>query len=227
MSRDEQLAEIKAHVAALDAAPQHSQEWFYARVGRATCSRFEDCINFRKDKKESAKRHDYRMELVIERLTGQPSEHYVSDYMLWGSEQEAAARMAYEAHSGNLVLVPGFIDHPTLPMCGGSPDGLVDDDGLIEVKAPTSATHIETLLTEECEHLPQIQGNLWVTGRKWCDFISYDPRLPAHLQLYVRRIERDEKYIAELAAGVTKFLREVDGMMLRLAPPTTEEEEGL
>jgi hypothetical protein len=124
--------------------------------------------------------------------------------------------MAYEAATGNLVIVPGFVDHPTIPMCGGSPDGLVDDDGIIEMKAPTSKTHIETLLSEECEHLPQIMGNLACTQRKWCDFVSYDPRLPKHLQLYIRRVFADGKYIETLESGVMVFLNETAELMARL-----------
>lgn len=195
---------------------QGSVEWLYSRVGHATASRFGDATNFLKKGGESAKRYDYRMELLVERLTGQPSEHYVSEYMEWGSAQERAARMAYERHSNNLVLVPGFINHPSLAMCGGSCDGLVDDDGIIEIKAPTSTTHIETLLTKTCEHLPQIMGNLWITGRQWCDFVSFDPRLPEHLQLYVQRIERDEQFIATLEAMIGAFLAEVAAMQTKL-----------
>lgn len=201
---------------ALNPGEQGSVEWLFERVGKGTASRFKDATLFLKNGGESAKRYDYRMELIVERLTGTPSEHYVSEYMRWGSDQEKAARMAYERKTGNLVLVPGFINHPTVPMCGGSPDGLVDDDGIIEVKAPTSSTHIETLLTEECEHLPQIQGNLWVTGRQWADFISFDPRLPVGLQLFVQRIHRNEEYIAKLAAGVRQFLGETAAMLEKL-----------
>jgi hypothetical protein len=201
----------------LNPGEQGSVEWLYSRVGKGTASRFKDAILFLKSGKESAKRYDYRMELVVERLTDQPSEHYVSEYMAWGSGQEKSAGQAYERRSGNLVMVPGFIDHPTVPMCGGSPDGLIDDDGIIEIKAPTSATHIDTLMGSECEHVAQIQGNLWITGRAWCDFVSFDPRLPAHLQLYVQRILRDDIFISRLEIEVVKFLAEVDAIGEKLA----------
>jgi len=223
---EEQLALERSP--AIDEAPmpgeQGSVEWLYTRVGKVTASRFADVMNFRKDGKESAKRYDYRMELVVERLTGQPSEHYVSEYMEWGSEQEKAARMAYEAHTGNLVVVPGFIDHPAIPMCGGSPDGFVDDDGMIELKAPTSATHIETVLFEEYDHRPQMQGNLACNPkRKWCDFVSYDPRLPKHLRLYVQRFTRDGGYIAKLESGIVLFQSELDTLMTRLQQTAPQE----
>lgn len=196
---------------------QGSPEWLMARVGKVTASRFADVMDFLKNGKESAKRYNYRMELLVERLTQQPAEHYVSRPMEWGIEQEKAARMAYEARTGYLVIVPGFINHPTIPMCGGSPDGLVDDDGMVEFKAPNSATHIETLLFEECEHLPQIQGNLSCSPlRKWSDFVSYDPRLPKDLQLYVKRFTRNAEYIAKLEKGVTIFQSEIDALMERL-----------
>lgn len=196
-----------------DAQPgeQRSVEWLMERVGKATGSEFCNIMAVRKDKKESAKRYDYRMELVIERLTGQPSERYVSKYMEWGTEQEGPARMAYEAATGAMVLQPGFISHPEVAMCGGSPDGFVGDTGIIEIKAPTSFNHIETLLHGMPEeHIAQTQGYLWITGRQWCDFISFDPRLPEGLQLYVQRINRDPIYIAALQIQVVHFLREVD-----------------
>lgn len=166
----------------------------------------------RKDKKEAAPRFNYRIELICERLTGQPSTRFVSKYMEWGTEHEPAARMAYEARSGAMVLVPGFTKHPAIPYCGGSVDGLVDDDGIIEIKAPDTTTHIETLLAGDMpeDHKPQVQGYLWITGRQYCDFISYDPRLPAGLDLFVKRVARDDYYIAELAGNVTQFLAECD-----------------
>lgn len=222
---DEQVAQMMAWSETLpppkvEPGAQGSPEWLMERVGKVTASRFADVMNFRKDGKESAKRYDYRMELAIERLTGQPSEHYVSEYMEWGAEQEKAARMAYENHTGTLVIVPGFINHPTIPMCGGSPDGLVDDDGMVEFKAPASTTHIETILTDVCEHGPQMQGNLSChPTRKWCDFVSFDPRLPKHLQLYIQRVARADAYIEKLEAGILLFQSELDELMERLQQP--------
>ena len=190
--------------------------WLMERVGHCTASRFKDVEDILKSGKPGAKRISYLWEVVIERLTGKPTEHYVSAPMEWGTATEPLARMAYEARTGNMVVETGFTHHKAVKWCGGSVDGLVDDAGIIEIKCPSSATHIKQLLTNECEHLAQIQGGLWITGRQWCDYISFDPRLPERLQLYVVRINRDDDYIAELAGNVLKFLAEVDELVTRL-----------
>lgn len=195
---------------------QSSVEWLMSRVGHVTCSRFADVLDKLKNGTPGAKRKNYLLEVVAERITGRPVEHYVNAAMERGTEMEPFARAAYEAQTGALVEETGFIHHPTIAMVGGSVDGLVDDDGIIEIKAPTTQTHIKTLLSEECEHLPQIQGYLWLTGRKWADFISYDDRLPAPLDLYVQRIERDDAYIAALEAEVKVFLGEVAALVAKL-----------
>jgi predicted phage-related endonuclease len=191
--------------------------WLMERVGHCTASRFKNVMDFQKSGKEGAKRAAYRMELVVERITGKPTEHFVNDAMAWGTQTEPLARMAYEAHSGCMVAQTGFLHHKTIKMCGGSPDGLIDENGGIEIKCPTTATHIKTLLSGECEHLPQIQGLMWITGRQWWDFVSYDPRLPAGLNLYVQRIKRDDEYIEKLAAEVVRFLDEVLELTERLS----------
>lgn len=217
---ERELQEMDAALAAAPAsaptAEQGSPAWLAERVGHCTASRFKDVMDFLKSGKEGAKRAGYRMELVVERLTGSATEHYVNDFMAWGTENEPMAIMAYEAHTGAMVARKGFIHHPTVPMCGGSVDGLVGEDGIIEIKCPATGTHIKTLLGAECEHLPQIQGYLWIIGRKWCDFISYDPRLPDGLQLYIQRIARDDDYVSELAGNVFQFLAEVDELHQRL-----------
>ena len=130
--------------------------------------------------------------------------------MRWGTEQEAAARAAYERVTGISVEETGFVAHDTL-MAGCSPDGLADWDGLIEIKCPfNTGVHIDTLLNGmPAEHAPQVQGQMWITGRQWCDFVSYDPRMPAELQLYVQRINRDPAFIADLERQVSEFLAEV------------------
>lgn len=215
---EEQLAAMQGHGDKPMPGEQGSPKWLMERVGKATGSEFSSIMATRKDKKEAAPRYNYRIELVCERLTGLPSTRFVSKYMLWGAEHEPAARMAYEARTGAMVMQPGFMHHTTIPMCGGSVDGLVDDDGIIEIKAPDTTTHIETLLAGEMpeDHNPQTQGYLWITGRKYCDFVSYDPRLPDGLKLYVQRIKRDDDYIAELAANVMNFLEEVSVMHAKL-----------
>lgn len=198
------------------AAQQGSGEWLRERMGQCTASRFKDVLDFTKAGKEGAKRAAYKMECVIARVTGITPQHFVTDAMQWGTDHEPMARMAYESLTGAMVEATGYIPHPTIKMCGGSPDGLIDDDGGVEFKCPNTSTHIKTMLSGECEHLPQIQGYLWITGRKWFDFVSYDPRMPQGLRLYVQRINRDEEYILSLSTAVVVFLREVDDMCKRL-----------
>lgn len=153
----------------------------------------------------------YLRRVLAERLTGKPSETYKNAHMDRGTEQEPYARMAYESKTGNLVEEVGFIKHPTM-MAGCSPDGLVDHDGGAEIKSVIPTVQLETLDGGGYpnEHKAQIQGCLWVTGRTWWDFCSFSPDLPAHLRLYIFRVERDPAYIAALAADVVRFLAEVD-----------------
>ena len=194
----------------LETATQRSDDWYAARCGKATASRFKDVMARLKNGNPAADRQKYLTELVVERLTGQPVPAYENAAMRWGTEQEAAARAAYEQRTGVAVEETGFIAHDVL-MAGCSPDGLVDWDGLIEIKCPyNSAVHIETLLNGmPAEHTAQVQGQMWITGREWCDFVSFDPRMPEPLQLYVQRIHADPKAIADLAFGVSAFLKEV------------------
>lgn len=194
-------------------ASQGSAEWLSERAGHATASRFKDVLA-RVKVGEAAGRRNYRMQLVTERLTGLPVEAYSNTAMAWGTEQEPYARMAYEAETGDLVAETAFMKHPTIPWCGASPDGLIDASGMAEIKCPfNSMVHVETLQGGmPSEHIPQIQGNLWVNGRAWCDFISFDPRMPEHLRLYVQRVPRDDAYIANLEEGVKAFLAEVESL---------------
>lgn len=188
---------------------QRSDAWFEARLGRATASNFGKVLAKIKTG-EAADRRNYRAQLVIERLTGNRQEGYSNAAMQWGTEQEPFARIAYMADRGVDVQEVGFIQHATL-MAGCSPDGLIAADGLIEIKCPVSATHIETLKTQHMplEHMPQVQGQMWIAGREWCDFVSYDPRMPEKLQMFVQRIPRDDQYIKALAFEVERFLEEV------------------
>ena len=194
----------------LETADQRSDDWYAARCGKATASRFKDVMARLKNGNPAADRQRYLTELVVERLTGQPVPAYENAAMRWGTEQEAAARAAYEQRTGVAVEETGFVAHDVL-MAGCSPDGLVDWDGLIEIKCPyNSATHIETLLNGmPAEHAPQVQGQMWITGRQWCDFVSYDARMPEPLQLYVQRIPRDAAFVADLESRITSFLSEV------------------
>lgn len=198
-------------------APQGTEAWLSERAGCATASRFSDVLAKIKTG-EAASRRKYRLQLVTERLTGNPVMGYVNAAMQRGTEQEPFARAAYEAVTGVLVDQVGFVRHPDVAWCGASPDGLVEDDGLVEIKCPESTTHLEWLEAGRAppEHVPQIQGQMWVTGRKWCDFVSYDPRFPERLQLFWVRVDRDDSYIATLAAEVQVFLAEVQSMHDRL-----------
>ena len=188
---------------------QRTDSWFEARLGRATASNFGKVLAKIKTG-EAADRRNYRAQLVIERLTGNRQEGYSNAAMQWGTEQEPFARIAYMADRGMDVQEAGFIQHETL-MAGCSPDGLIGADGLIEIKCPVSATHIETLKTQHMpiEHMAQVQGQMWIAGRDWCDFVSYDPRMPDKLQMFVQRIPRDEQYIKALAFEIERFLEEV------------------
>ena len=195
---------------------QRSAEWFSARLGCATASKFRAVMSKLKSGKPAQARIDYAIELVTERLSGQPTPHFTTAAMQWGVDQEPGARIEYEFKRSVEVIEIGFVRHPSL-LTGASPDGLVGEEGLIEIKCPSSVTHVETLLGGmPDDHLPQIQGQLWVTGRAWCDFVSYDPRMPKALQLYVQRIPRDDIYIANLDLEVRQFLAEVDDLERQL-----------
>jgi putative phage-type endonuclease len=194
----------------LETSDQRTEDWYAARLGKVTASRFRDAIAALKSGAPAQAQRDYLTELVVERLTQQPIQRFQNAAMTWGTEQEPAARAAYERVTGRIVEETGFVAHDTL-MAGCSPDGLVDWDGLIEIKCPYgTAVHIETLLNGmPADHIPQVQGQMWITGREWCDFVSFDPRMPEALQLHVQRIQRDEAFIADLERCVTSFLAEV------------------
>ena len=199
-------------------ATQGSGAWLYERCGYVTASRFDDVIARTKAGKPTAARDKYLWEVVVERLTGQPQDHFTNTAMQWGIDNEERSRMEYEAATGAIVEQIGFIKHPTLPMVGGSPDGLIGDDGGWESKSPyNSAVHLGTVLDGmPAEHLAQCQGLMWITKRAWWDFQSFDPRLPAPLNRYCQRIARDEDYIKALEQEIIAFSAEVAAMVLRL-----------
>lgn len=193
---------------------QGSDAWISARLGKVTASRISDVIAKTKSG-WGASRENYMGELIAERLTGTPAEKYTNGAMLWGTEREPDARAAYEFLHDVEVQQVGFIPHPTLSMSGASPDGLVGDDGLVEIKCPNTSTAISTLLGQAvpAKYVAQMQWQLACTGRKFCDFVSFDPRLPESMSLFVKRIERDDKFIAETEAHVIAFLAELDGKL--------------
>jgi putative phage-type endonuclease len=190
---------------------QRSPEWIAARVGKATASRIGDVVA-RTKTGWSALRANYMADLIAERLTGVRVDGYVSAAMAWGIEQEPQARAAYEFYCDATVRESDFIDHPRIARSGASPDGLVGDDGLVEFKCPNTATHIETLLGGSIpgDYVAQMQWQMACTGRAWCDFVSFDPRLPPAMSLHVRRVERDERTINKLEQAVCEFLAEIE-----------------
>ena len=214
------LEEIDREVfgAGKEPGEQQSVEWLMARVGHVTASRFKDVMDRLKNGTPGAKRTAYLWEVVIERITQSPVQHYESTAMSHGIEHEPRARMATEARTGAIVMETGFLHHPSVSMVGGSPDGLIDDDGGIEIKCPfNSAHHLACWLSGmPTEHVAQVQGLMWITGRAWWNFVSYDPRLPEPLDLFVQRIPRDEDYITRLANEVEVFLGEVAELLDKL-----------
>jgi putative phage-type endonuclease len=199
---------------------QRTDEWFTARLGKVTASRVADVVAKTKTR-YSASRENYMADLIVERLTGQKASSFSNAAMEWGTEQEPNARAAYSARTGELVEEVGFIDHPAIPMSGASPDGLVGE-GCVEYKAPNTATHLEYLLAGKPpeRYVTQMQWQMACAGRPWCDFVSYDPRLPERLQLLVVRVPRDDDYIKMLEQEVTTFLQELDDKLNKLEKVT-------
>jgi putative phage-type endonuclease len=196
---------------------QLSPEWFAQRCGKATASRISDIVAKTKSG-YSTSRANYMAQLVVERMTNQVAESYTNAAMEWGVENEGFARAAYESKTGVLVDEVGAIDHPTIAMSAASPDGLVGDDGCLEIKCPNTATHIDTVLGGEIakKYYDQMQWQMTCTGRSWCDFVSYDPRMPEGLQLFVKRVPKNDTYLAELEVEVVQFLKEVDDKVNKL-----------
>lgn len=196
---------------------QRSDEWFAARIGKVTASKVADVIA-KTQSGFAASRANYMAQLVCERLTGQREEFFISGAMQHGTDTEPLARAAYESLKDVLVDEVGFVPHPTIEMAGASPDGLVGDDGLLEIKCPNTATHIDTLLTQTVpsKYNTQMQFQMACTGRLWCDFVSFDNRLPEELQLFVKRVPRDDVFIKQTEDAIVKFLAELDDKINKL-----------
>lgn len=190
---------------------QGMPEWHEMRLGKVTASRISDVIS-RTKTGWGASRANYAAELIAERLTGNPTAGFTSAAMQHGLDTEPEARAAYELLTGSTVVEMLFIDHPTIPMTGASPDGLVADDGLLEIKCPNTATHIATLRGKKPEkkYFAQMQWQMACSHRKWCDFVSYDPRLPAEMRLHIERVDSDPTWILETEKLVIEFLAEID-----------------
>jgi putative phage-type endonuclease len=196
---------------------QGTNAWFSARLGKVTASRVADVIAKTKTG-YSASRDNYMAQLICERLTGQKGESFTNAAMEWGTQTEPLARSAYENARSLLVKEVGFINHPRIEMSGASPDGLVADDVLVEIKCPNTATHIDTLLSGKVptKYITQMQWQMLCCQRKWCDFVSFDNRLPEHLQLFVQEVEFDPEYCAMLEKEVVLFLTELDNKVAKL-----------
>jgi putative phage-type endonuclease len=201
---------------------QRTPEWFSARLGKVTASRLSDVVAKTKSG-YSTSRANYMAELICERLTGTQGAFYSNAAMQWGTETEPMARAAYEGVIGELVVETGFIPHNVITMAGASPDGFVGDDGLVEIKCPMTATHIDTLLSQSVptRYNIQMQWQMACTGRKWCDFVSFDPRMPEGMQIFIKRVERDEILTSELEKEVASFLSELDTKIVQLKEKTS------
>lgn len=189
-------------------SPEHAA----ARIGRLTASRISEAIAKTAAGKWGAGRSNLMAQLIAERLTGVPAERFVSKEMLWGIETEAQARSAYEFYQDATVETLGFVEHPSIQMSGASPDGGVGADGLIEIKCPNTATHIDFLLSDEVDkkYRDQMYWQMACTKRRWCDYVSFDPRMPAELQMRVRRFVWDDKIVTTLEHDAKTFLAELD-----------------
>ena len=189
---------------------QRTEEWFAARCGKVTASRIADLMAKTKSG-WGASRANYMAQLIAERLTNTVADSYTNAAMQWGTDVEPQARAGYEFIHDVTVEEVAFVPHPTLE-AGASPDGLVGADGLVEIKCPNTATHIDTLLNEKipAKYVDQMQWQMACTGRRWCDFVSFDPRMPADLQMWVNRVDRDDERITEIETAVTDFLNELE-----------------
>lgn len=196
---------------------QGSDQWHQQRCGSLGASQVHEVLAKTKSG-YSAARGNAIARIASERLTGLTQETFKNAAMQWGNDTEPQARSAYSFFTGNTVSIVGMYKHPTMNGTHASPDGLVGHDGLIEIKCPNSLTHIETLSSEKIDpkYITQMQWQMFMTERDWCDFVSFDPRWPDYLQLFIKRVERDPVRIAELCDEVTKFLGEVDQMMDRI-----------
>lgn len=204
---------------------QGSAEWLADRCGKVTASRINDVIAVRKDGKPTAARDKYMRELIAEQLSGNAMEHFISKPMLWGIENEPEARSRYEVTRETFVDEVGFIKHPSIELAGASPDGMVGDDGLIEIKCPEPHTHVETLIRGQSDpqYYAQMQWQMACTGRAWCDFVSFDPRTRDDVQVYIVRVPRDDAFIAETEEEVVRFLERISETIKRISKGSKDE----
>jgi len=190
---------------------QGSPEWFAARLGKVTASKIAD-VCAKTASGWGASRANYAAQLICERLTGETAGSFSNAAMQWGTDTEPQARAAYEFLTNREVIEIAMVQHPSIKMSSASPDGLVSGDGMVEIKCPASATHINTLMKEKIpgKYILQMQWQMACAERLWSDFVSFDPRLPIELQMWVQRVPRDDDKIAELEQIVREFLAEID-----------------
>lgn len=189
---------------------QRTEEWLRARLGKVGASMIS-AVMAKTKTGYSATRDNYMADLIVQKLTGESPEGFSSAAMQWGTEQEPNAKAAYEFMNDVAIEDVGFILHPEIDQAGASPDGLIGDDGLIEIKCPNTATHIKTLLSGKIDrkYVLQMQWQMACTGRDWCEFMSYDPRMPADLSMWTKRVDKDSELIQEITDEVNKFLSEM------------------
>lgn len=206
---------------------QRTAEWYAARVGKLTASKLADAVAKTRSG-YGASRLNYMTDLMIERLTGRPTPYFCNAAMQWGTDQEASARSLYEQITLDEVIEVGLVDHPTIPMTAASPDGLIADDGLVEIKCPNSATHALFVVDRKIpeKYIKQMQWQMECTGRQWCDFVSYDPRFHPDFDadnplvplfskhtLVIERVDRDDELLDQLRDEVVTFLADLDDMV--------------
>jgi putative phage-type endonuclease len=192
-------------------AEQGTDAWKIEKLGHVSAGSVSDILAKGRGG-ESKMRDAYKWRIITERLTGLVQDSFSNDAMAWGVETEAEARMTYEMIYGVTVDQTGFVKHPTLQWVGASPDGMINGDGLIEIKCPHTKTHLQTIKSGEAPkvYYSQMQMQMWTMNRQWCDFVSYDPRLPHNLQFFCKRVERDKEFIADMEKEVLQFLAEVE-----------------
>jgi putative phage-type endonuclease len=206
----------------IEMVEQGTEGWFADRLGKVTASRLADVLAKTKTG-YSASRNNYMTQLVLERITQNRAESFSNAAMLHGTEQEPFARAAYEAHTGQMVEEVGFIPHPVIDLAGASPDGLVGDDGMVEIKCPSSSTALEVWLTHsqggnpvDAKYYAQMQWQMRCADRSWCDYVVFDPRMPAKAQLFIFRVERNDDWLKIAEDEVITFLADVDAKVKSL-----------
>ena len=198
-------------------APQNTAAWIESRIGKVTASRVFDIMPGKKGG-YLASRKKYMLELLAERITGVELDNVVSKAMQWGTDTESLARSAYEAWTGSIVTEVGFIEHPTIPSFGASPDGLVGEDGVLELKCPTQTTHLEVMSSGVINprYTLQMQTQMMCTGRHFAHYVDYDPRMPEFAMYYCVRVEADPDMFTDIECEVRKFVIELNAMEARI-----------